>query len=87
MCVQSTWHCVYYVILYNCPKGQGGAKKMAKKFDYMVTTYQTQNEEIYDTLKEARARAKELSKKYTDAKINKWVLIDSDMVFCFVFNR
>ena len=48
------------------------------KKDYMVTTYNT-DEEIYNTLTEARKRAKALSKEYGEAQIHRWVQIYADV--------
>lgn len=49
-----------------------------KKRDYMISY--GENEMMVDNLKEARKEAKRLSKEYGEARIEKWDMIDNDMV-------
>ena len=55
-----------------------------KRRDYMVSC--NDNEIIIDNLREARKEAKRLSKEYEYARIEKWDMIDGDMVIddCFI---
>lgn len=51
---------------------------MMRKRDYMVST--NSFDEIFSTLKEARNHAKKYSKEYGESWIQKWTLINGDMV-------
>lgn len=48
-----------------------------KKRDYMVVS-EAREEETFNKLADARKRAKQLSKKYCNVRINRWCQIDSD---------